>query len=175
MIKRFSLLLIIIPLIGTFSYAQKYGGIGAELSVLSAKANYRSWVSKSSGFEIFGGVASELDDLKPNDPEAGLKYLHTLIYHRADKTYIGIVGKWKWVDVNDANRTTSLAVPGILIGKEWYDKRRHSKGLAIEVGYQFGHKEYNIYSPLNHIFIGKYEYNELPLILNLRYSFYRKR
>lgn len=133
------------------------------------------WVTKTTGFEVFGGVASELNDFNPNDAEAGFKFLHAIIYERTERTYIGVVGKWKWVDVYDANIRTSLPVPGLIIGKEWYSKRIYRKGFAVELGYQFGTKEYEIYSPLNHIPIGKEKFEEFPLILNLRYSFYTKR
>jgi len=169
------LIFILLTLWSFNSFAQKIAGFGGELSILSLKTNYRSWVSKTTGFEVFGGVASELNDFNPNDAEVGFKYLHTIIYERTQRTYIGLVGKWKWVNINDSNHGTSIPIPGILIGKEWYSKRIKRKGFAIEFGYQIGTKEYEVYSPLNHISLGKDKFDEFPLILNLRYSFYTKR
>ncbi len=131
------------------------------------------WFSKTTGFEVFGGVASELEDLNPNDAEAGLKFLHALIYKRTERTYIGVVGKYKWLNWNIENGRTSLPIPGILIGKEWYSKRIKRKGFAVELGYQFGTKNYKV--PLNYEATGEKTFNEFPLILNLRYSFYTKR
>jgi len=157
------------------SFDQKMIGFGGELSVLSLKPNVRIWVSKAIGLEVFGGVASELKDLKPNDLEAGLKILHTIQYNQADRIYIGIVGKWKWVNINDSNHSTNLPIPGLLIGKEWYSKGISHNGFAIELGYQIGTKEYELYSPINHIAIGKENFTEFPLILNLRYTFYRRK
>ncbi len=172
--KRLILLSILTAFFGTSSFAQRIAGFGGELSILSFKPNYRMWFSKNTGFEVFGGVSSELNDFKPNDMEAGFKFLHTLIYERTERTYIGVVGKWKWVDINESNHSTSLPIPGILIGKEWYSKRIHRKGFAIELGYQIGTKEYRVYDSTN-ISPGKYQFDEFPLILNLRYSFYTKK
>lgn len=173
--KRIMLISALFLIFGVNSFAQKIGGFGGELSVLSAKLNYRDWVSKKTGFEFFGGVAAELDDMNPNDFEAGFKFMRALIYTRTDRTYVGIVGKYKWVNLPNQNARTSLPVPGFFVGKEWYSKRIHRKGFAIELGYQFGNKEYEILSPLNHSYIGKETFNEFPLILNIRYSFYSKR
>lgn len=173
--KRITLISVLLLIFGLDSFAQKIGGFGGELSVLSAKLNYRDWVSKKTGFEFFGGVAAELDDMNPNDFEAGFKFMRALIYTRTDRTYVGIVGKYKWVNLPDQNARTSLPVPGFLVGKEWYSKRIRRKGFAVELGYQFGTKEYEILSPVNHSFIGKETFNEFPLILNIRYSFYSKR
>lgn len=173
--KRVTLLFILISFFGTSTFSQKISGFGAELSVLSFKPNYRMWFSKSTGFEVFGGIASELEDFIPNDAEAGFKFLHAVMYERTERTYIGVIGKWKWIDVYDTNKRTSLPIPGILIGKEWYSKRIKRKGFAIELGYQFGTKDYNLYTPENHTFISKEKFEEFPLILNLRYSFYSKR
>lgn len=172
--KRFTLLLILIPVLGFGSYAQKIVGFGGELSILSLKPTYRYWFNKTSGISFFGGIASELDDFKPNDLEAGLTYLHALISNRADRTYIGITGKWKWVNVYGSNMTANLPIPGIFIGKEWFDKRRKSKGFAIELGYQVGSVNL-IASDPNGILKGENTYEEFPLILNLRYSFYTKK
>lgn len=172
--KRFTLLLILISIVATSSNAQKILGFGGELSILSLKPTYRYWFNKTSGISFFGGIASELDDFKPNDLEAGVTYLHTLISNRADRTYIGLTGKWKWVNVYGSNMTANLPIPGIFIGKEWFDKRRKSKGLAIELGYQVGSKNL-IASDPNGIISGKNTYEEFPLILNLRYSFYKKK
>lgn len=169
------LLLILLILMSFDSTAQKIDGMGGELSVFSLKANYRDWISRPTGFELFGGIASELDDFKPNDAEVGFKFLHAFMYERSERTYIGFVGKWKWIDVFDDSRRTSLPIPGIIIGREWLSKRINLKGFAVEVGYQFGSKKYEVYSPLNHLPIGKETFNEFPLILNLRYSFYTKR
>lgn len=173
--KRIMLILVLFLFLGVDSFAQKIGGFGGELSILSAKLNYRDWVSKKTGFEVFGGVSAELDDMNPNDFEAGFKFLRALLYTRTDRTYIGIIGKYKWVNLPNENARTSLPVPGFLVGKEWYSKRIHRKGFAIELGYQFGTKEYNILSPVNHSYIGKETFNEFPLILNIRYSFFSKR
>ena len=173
--KRIMLILVLFLFLGVDSFAQKIGGFGGELSILSAKLNYCDWVSKKTGFEVFGGVSAELDDMNPNDFEAGFKFMRALLYTRTDRTYIGIVGKYKWVNLPNENARTSLPVPGFLVGKEWYSKRIHRKGFAIELGYQFGTKEYNILSPVNHSYIGKETFNEFPLILNIRYSFFSKR
>lgn len=161
--------------LGIDSFAQKIEGFGGELSILSLKPNYRVWYSKTTGLEVFGGVASELEDFKPNDVEAGIKFLHTISYERTQRTYIGALGKWKWINTTDSNHKTSLPIPGILIGKEWFTKRTYRKGFAVELGYQFGTKDYKIYSPENHTFISKERFEEFPLILNLRYSFYKKK
>lgn len=169
--KRLTIFTILILGSVSNSFAQKVVGFGGELSILSVKPNYRMWLSKTTGFEAFGGIASELDDFNPNDMEAGVKYLYALTYQRTARTYIGVVGKWKWVDVFDTAIRTSLPVPGILIGKEWYSKRIHRKAFAIELGYQIGIKEHTIYSPSNHLPIGKDRFEEFPLILNLRYTF----
>lgn len=172
--KRFTLILILISFGLTNSYAQKIFGFGGELSILGLKPTYRYWFNKTSGISFFGGIASELDDFKPNDLEAGLTYLHALISNRADRTYIGITGKWKWVDVYGSNMKANLPVPGIFIGKEWFNKRRKSKGFAIELGYQVGSTKL-IASDPNGILKGENTYDEFPLILNLRYSFYTKK
>lgn len=154
---------------------EKITGLGGELSVLSIKPNARLWLSKTTGIELFAGQAAEIDDFKPNDYEAGFKFLRTINYNRSDRTYFGIMGKWKWIDVFESNRTTSLPVPGVLIGKEWYSKRIKRKAFAIELGYQVGIKNYKLYSPVNHLEIGSDRFEEFPLILNLRYSLYKKR
>jgi len=172
--KRILLLFSLILSLGISSFAQKMGGFGGELSVLSLKPNLTIWVSKYTGFEIFGGIASELGDFKPNDLEAGFKYLHALQYNRTDRTYFGITGKWKWVNINDVTQKTNLPIPGLLIGKEWYTKRINRKGFAVELGYQIGTKEYNFYDP-NNGYKGKQTFIEFPLILNLRYTFYRRK
>ena len=173
--KRLAMLFFLMSYLGVHLYAQKIDGFGGELSILSFKPNYRTWVSKTTGYEFFGGIASELDNLKPDDMELGFKYLHAVSYSRTTRMYVGLVGKWKWVNGFDSNRKTSLPVPGVLIGKEFYDKRVKRKGFAIEIGYQLGTKNYKIYSPENHLEIGKERFEEFPLILNLRYSIYQKR
>jgi hypothetical protein len=173
--KRILIFFIFILYFWNGSYAQKMNGYGAELTIVGINANARFWISKTHGFEVLGGMASGLEDFKLDDVAAGFKYLHTIQYRRQDRTYLGVVGKWKWVDVFDSNRTTSLPEGGILVGKEWYTKRIHRKSYAIEIGYQYGKKEYEIYSPVDHLPIEKVQFQEFPLILNLRYSFYQLR
>ena len=173
--KQIFVFLVLILFLGFDSFSQKIGGFGGELSVIGFKPNYRTWVSKKTGYEVFGGIASELDDIKPNDFEAGFKFLHALLYTRTNRTYVGLVGKYKWVNLLDENSRTSLPIPGFLVGKEWHSKRIKRKGVAVELGYQFGSKEYDVLSPVNHSFIGRETFNEFPLILNVRYSFYSKR
>lgn len=173
--KRTILLYLLLLFVGIDSFAQKMIGFGAELSILSLKPTTQIWFSKTTGVEAFGGIAAHLNDIKPNDLEVGFKFLHTILYNRTDRTYIGVVGKWKWVNFNESNNTTNLPIPGILVGKEWYSKRVNRKGIAIELGYQYGQKEYELYSPINHIPIEKVRFEEFPLILNIRYSFYHKR
>ena len=172
--KHILLLSLLILILASSSTAQKMIGYGGELSVISFKPNVRLWISKTTGFEVFGGIASELDNFKPNDVEAGFKFLHTIIYKRNDRTYFGFVGKWKWVDVTNPNITTNLPIPGIFVGREWYSKRINRKGFAIELGYQYGSKTYDIYNSV-HVKNGTEIYTEFPLILNLRYSFYQLR
>jgi hypothetical protein len=115
-----------------------------------------------------------LEDFKPNDPEAGVKYLHTIIYNRENRTYLGLMGKWKWMNVYGSNLKGNLPVPGLLIGKEWFDKRRKLKSYAVEMGYQFGKKDL-LAKEENGIIRGRSEFEEIQLILNFRYSFYTKR
>ena len=172
--KRIVFFLALILIFGTDLFAQKIGGFGGELSIVSLKPNYRVWFSKTTGFEVFGGIASELENFSPNDAEAGFKFLHALMYERTQRLYIGVVGKWKWVDFNDTNKRTSLPIPGILIGKEWLSKRIKLKGFAVELGYQIGTKDYQVYDPTK-VSPGTVRFDEFPLILNLRYSFYSKR
>jgi hypothetical protein len=167
-------LFILLFFFGINSFAQKMAGYGAELSVLSFKPNVRIWTSKTTGFELFTGLSSELNSFKPNDAEAGFKFLRTIIYNRTDRTYVGVVGKWKWVNVYGNEDNTSLPVGGLLIGKEWYSKRINLKGYAIELGYQYGQKEYKVINSTG-ISPGKKTFQEFPLILNFRYSFYKKR
>lgn len=173
--KRILLFSLLLAFFSMGSYAQKMTGIGGELSILSFKPNVRMWFSKTTGVEIFGGIASELEDINPDDVEGGFKFLHTFQYKRTDRTYFGLVGKWKFLNVFDSNRTTNLPVPGVIVGKEWFSKKRSLKGLAVEVGYQFGVKEYEIFSQFSHLPIAKERFEEFPLILNIRYSFYRKK
>lgn len=173
--KRILLFLLLVLFFGISSFGQKMIGYGAELSVLSLKPTARLWISKTTGFEVFGGIASGVENFNPNDVEVGFKYLHTIMYKRTDRTYFGFVGKWKWIDIYTSNRTTNLPVPGIIFGKEWYSKRIHLKGFAIEIGYQYGNKQYPIYSPVNHLKIEDSRFEEFPLIVNLRYTFYQKR
>lgn len=167
--RAISLFIILLFFFGINSFAQKMAGYGAELSVLSFKPNVRIWTSKTTGFELFTGLSSELNSFKPNDIEAGFKFLRTIIYNRTDRTYFGLVGKWKWINVYGDVDKTSLPVAGLLIGKEWYSKRINLKGYAVELGYQYGVKEYG------RALVGKTRFEEFPLILNLRYSFYKKK
>lgn len=157
---------------GTFAQ-KKMTGLGGELSVLSLKPTARWWVSKNTGFDVFAGVAAEFEDFKPNDYEAGAKYLHTFQYRRNDRSYLGGMGKYKRIKLQETSNTISLPVFGVLIGKEWYTKRAHKKGFAVELGYQYATKEYRVYNPVTHIYIGKETFNEFPLIVNFRYAFYK--
>ena len=150
-------------------------GFGGELSMLGLNANVRVWISKTTGIEGFTGLNSELESFKPNDPVAGFKFLYTFMYSRNERTYVGLVGKWKWINAFGSNDKTNLPIPGVMIGKEWFNKRARWNGLAIELGYQFGSKEYDVYSPINHLLIGTNKFEEFPLILNLRYTFYKKK
>ena len=165
-------LLILLLFFGIGSFAQKMTGYGGELSVLSVKPAARIWISKTTGFEVFGGIASELGDFKPNDVEIGFKYLKAIMYNRTDRTYFGLVGKWKFVNVYGETDKTSLPIPGILIGKEWYSKRINRKGFAVELGYQYGVKKFDVE---NYALQVEKTFEEFPLIVNLRYSFYKKR
>lgn len=171
--KRKLILFSLLIFFGINLFAQKISGLGGELSVLSLKPNLRIWFSKTTGFEVFGGVGSELADFKPNDVEAGFKFLKCIMYNRTDRTYFGVVGKWKWINAFGSNEKANLPVPGVLIGKEWYSRRINRKGFAVELGYQYGVKEYKV---TNYKQEGlKVYFEEFPLILNLRYTFYHKR
>ncbi|HZL11466.1 MAG TPA: hypothetical protein VFC65_15890 [Prolixibacteraceae bacterium] len=170
--KRAKLLVLLMFFFGISSFAQKMIGYGGELSVLSIKPNVRKWFSKTTGVEVFGGIASELEDFNPDDLEAGFKFLHALIYTRTDRTYIGFVGKWKWVNGVNPGYHFNLPVAGVLIGKEWFLKRIHRKSFAVELGYQYGVKEYGSFS--NNLSVSE-RFEEFPLILNIRYSFYKKK
>jgi hypothetical protein len=173
--KRTLLVLLLTFGCGLSSFAQEIIGLGVELSPLSLKPNYRNWMSRTTGFEVFGGIASELEEFSPNDVEAGLKVFHTLIYWRTNRIYIGAVGKWKWININTPERSANLPVTGILVGSEWYLRRIYRKGFAVELGYQFGKKDYEIFSKATGETLGKTTFEEFPLILNLRYSFYKKK
>ena len=94
------------------------------------------------------------------------------MYNRADRTYFGVVGRWKWINAYGSGNKINLPIPGVLIGKEWFSKRINLKSFAIELGYQYGVKEYQV---INFAIYEKQDYNEFPLIINLRYSFYKKR
>lgn len=168
---RTRLLFILFLFFGINSFGQKMTGFGGELSVLSLKPNVRMWLDKATGFEVFGGISSELTEFKPNDFEAGFKVLSTFLYDRTDRTYFGAVGKWAWVNIDSDKTNTSLPVFGLLIGKEWSSKRIHRTGFAIEFGYQYGVKKYYI-----DIHGEKYNntYQVFPLILNIRYSLYKE-
>ena len=173
--KQLFLISLLILSIGANVFAQKMIGFGTEINVLGLSLDSRYWTTKNDGFEVFGGIASGVEDFKMDDYVAGLKYLHTIQYRRQDRTYVGIMGKWKWIDVYDSNRTSNLPVAGVLVGKEWYTKRVHRKSYAIEFGYQYGAKEYEIFSPVNNLPIDKVRFQEFPLIINLKYSFYQLR
>jgi hypothetical protein len=148
-------------------------GIGGEFSVVGFKPNVRMWISRTKGFEVFGGVTSELSDFIPNDFEGGFKYLNSFLYNRTDRTYFGLVGKWKWVNLEATHRNTNLPVVGVMIGKEWFHKHKNIRAFAIELGYQYGAKEYEI--QIDPITMVKKRYDEFPLVLNLRYSLYKKK
>lgn len=158
--------------IGTFAQ-KKMSGIGVEVSALSLKPTARWWVSKNTGFDVFAGVSAEFEDFKPNDYEAGVKYLKAFLHQRTDRTYMGLMGKWKRLKVEETSNDASLPVFGVLIGKEWYTKRVRNKGFAVELGYQYGSVTYDAVNPINKQKIGERTYSEFPLVLNLRYSFYK--
>jgi hypothetical protein len=160
--------------VGTFGQ-KKMSGIGGEVSALSLKPTARWWVSKNTGFDVFAGVSAEFEDFKPNDYEAGAKYLRSFIFRRTDRTYFGLMGKWKRLKLQETSNTTSLPVFGVLIGKEWFTKRAHKKGFAVEIGYQYGTTQYNVYNLPKYIKIGKGTYTEFPLLLNIRYALYKDR
>jgi hypothetical protein len=133
------------------------------------------WFSKTKGLDLFAGVSAEFDDHKPNDYEGGIKYLHAFIYNRTSRTYFGGMGKWKWLKLGDTSNSTNLPVFGILIGKEWYKKKAGWKGFSAELGYQYGVKKYKVYNHVTNIYVGNQRYDEFPLIVNLRYVFYKNR
>lgn len=162
--------------LGTVTFAQKKMiGIGGEVSVLSVKPSVRWWVSKNTGFDVFAGVAAEFEDFKPNDYEAGAKILKAFMHQRTDRTYIGLMGKWKHLMVQETSNKASLPVFGALVGKEWYASRASKKGFAVEVGYQYGSVNYEAFNPVNHVYIGKKNYSEFPLIVNIRYTLFSDR
>lgn len=162
--------------LGTATFAQKKMiGIGGEVSVLSVKPTVRWWFSKNTGFDVFAGLAAEFEDFKPNDYEAGAKFMRAFMHQRTDRTYIGLMGKWKHLMVQETSNEASLPVFGALVGKEWYVSRASKKGVAVELGYQYGSVKYDAYNPVNHAFLGKKTYSEFPLIVNIRYTFYKVR
>jgi hypothetical protein len=152
--------------------AQKMIGFGGEISVMSVKPNVRLWITKNSGIELFGGIGAEFD-IKPNDPEIGIKYLYAIDNKQQNRTYLGLLGKWKWVDAINSNTTINLPIPGILIGKEWLSKRINLKGYAIELGYQFGSKEKS--EIISYSEGSENIFKEFPLIINFRYSLYHSK
>lgn len=156
------------------SAQKKMNGIGGELSALSLKPNYNLWFSKTSGANLFAGIAAEPEDFKPNDYEGGIKYLHAFLYSRSSRTYFGAMGKWKIMKPGIYDINVQLPVFGALIGKEWYNKRAYWKGFSVELGYQFGSKKYDIVNPVNNLEIATKTFEEFPLIFNLRYSFYKR-
>lgn len=157
------------------SAQKKMNGIGGELSALGIKPTARLWVSKTTGFDVFGGVSAEFIDFRPNDYEAGAKFLKSFMTQRTERSYLGLMGKWKWLETGDAGTSIGLPVFGVLIGREWYVKRAYLKGFAVELGYQFGEKDYEVYHPITHVVIGAPTYKEFPLIINLRYVFYKNK
>lgn len=168
--------LTVLLFLGTLTFAQKkMTGIGGEVSVLSVKPTARWWISKSTGFDIFAGVAAEFEDFKPNDYEAGAKFLKAFMHQRTDRTYIGLMGKWKNIKVEETTNKARLPVFGILLGKEWYISRASKKGFAVELGYQYGSVQYKAFNPVNHVYIGKKNYTEFPLIVNIKYTLYKDR
>lgn len=171
--KQIMIIILLFTTLCLDTFAQKISGLGGEFSLFSIRPNYRDWVSKKTGFELFGGIAAEFEDLKPNDFEAGFKFLHALVYKRTDRTYIGIIGKYKWLNLTKPDSRASLPIPGFFVGKEWYSKRVHRKGIAVELGYQVASKVYSV--PINYDATGKKTFTEFPLILNVRYTFYTKR
>ena len=171
-----ALLLILLLFFGINSFGQKkMNGVGGELSMLSLKPNFRMWVSKTTGYEVFGGISAEFGDYKPNDFEAGFKYLYTFLNNRKTHTYFGLVGKWEWINVAaDDHVKINLPVVGAMVGKEWFIKRLKLNALAFELGYQYGKKKYEVFN-LAHMVLATPTFNEFPLIFNLRYSFYNRR
>ena len=165
----------LLTIFGINSFGQKITGIGGELSMLAFKPNARMWISRTKGFEVFGGVSSELSSFKPNDFEGGFKLLNTFLYNRTNRSYFGLMGKWKWMNLNvdESNVKVNLPVFGILIGKEWLSQRIPRKGFAIELGYQYGVKKYEV--PIDLMNTSPQSYDEFPLIFNLRYTFYKKK
>lgn len=168
--KHFGFLILLLLVLASSSFAQKMTGYGGELSILSIKPNVRVWFSKTIGVEVFAGQALEIADFNPNDIEAGFKYLKAIQYRRTDRTYFGLVGKWKWVNNNLPDYRVNLPVFGLLIGKEWYSKRIKRKAFAVEFGYQYGEKRFD--DP-NGKLLTSLTFEEFPLILNFRYSFYQ--
>ena len=160
----------------TGSMAQhKMSGFGAELSVLSFKPSARWWVSKNTGIDVFGGISAEFEDFKPNDYEGGAKYLHSFLNNRTERTYFGLMGKWKRVKLEENNDVIGLPVFGIFLGKEWYTKRINKRAFSVEVGYQTGKKAYEVHNPINNLFLATKKYTEFPFILNIRIGLYRDR
>lgn len=156
------------------SAQKKMNGIGGEISALSIRPGYNMWFSKTTGVNLFAGVAAELTDFKPNDLEGGIRYLHAFQYSRSSRTYFGGMGKWKIAKPDIYDITVQLPVFGALIGKEWYNKKTYWKGFSAELGYQFGSKKYHIVNPVNKLDIATKTFEEFPLILNLKYSFYKR-
>lgn len=156
------------------SAQKKMNGIGGELSALGLKPTYNMWFSKTTGINLFAGVSAEFEDFKPNDYEGGVKYLHGFLYSRSSRTYIGGMGKWKIVAPGIYDNTVHLPVFGAFVGMEWYNKRAFWKGFSAELGYQYGSRKYHIVNPVNKLDIATKTFEEFPLILNLRYTFYKR-
>lgn len=161
---------------GMNSFGQKkMTGIGGEISVLSAGPNVRIWFSKTQGIDLFAGVSAEFEDLKPNDYQGGIRYMHSFLQNKFYRTYLGAMGKWKFIKPEENGKDIQMPAYGVFIGKEWYNKRDLWKGFSVELGYQFGTKEYEIFNPATNVFINNGTYEEFAFIVNFRYTFYKSR
>lgn len=161
---------------GIHSFGQKkMTGIGGELSVLSAGPNMRIWFSKTQGIDLFAGVSAEFADIMPDDYQGGIRYVHSFLQNKFYRTYLGVMGKWKYIKLEETGETLQMPAYGVFIGKEWYNKRTWWKGFSVELGYQYGSKGYDIFDQVSHVYINKGNYVEFPFIVNFRYSFYKSR
>lgn len=169
-------LLLVLLAGGINSFGQKkMTGIGGEISVLSAGPSMRMWFSKTQGIDLFAGVSAEFTDFKPDDYQGGIRYVHSFLQNKFYRTYLGAMGKWKYIKLKETGENMQMPAYGVFIGKEWYNKRAWWKGFSVELGYQFGSKDYEVYNPLNQFFVGKETYEEFPFIVNFRYTFYKSR
>lgn len=161
---------------GIHSFGQKkMTGIGGELSVLSAGPNLRIWFTKTQGIDLFASMSAEFDDLKPNDYQGGIRYVHSFLHNKFYRTYLGAMGKWKYIKLGKTDETLQMPAYGVFIGKEWYNKRALWKGFSVELGYQFGSKEYEVFDQVSHVFKGMETLKEFPFIVNFRYALYKSR